>query len=622
MVKRSETADNSRCGGGDIGVFFSRGREVAQQSNGAFIRQGLPGHPPDLAFGGCLRDTSGTLWLATDAGLYERRAAGSRWRLAMQNLAGGEPATGLVSDPSGGLWLFSLHHLCRYRSDKPIDCVDLPTDIELRDADLTSDGALLLATDDGVYRFRERRFERIALSPAPISLALVNISASPRGGYWIVGPGIFQRIALRGRSAVADVVEQPSIRQGLPGNEAVAMAETTAGDLWIAGNRGLFRVPAAVRRLSACPRRVVVVGASIDGAVQPDRQALVLQPGQHQLTIAISALSYKDPAGVMYRYRTDPKGPWSSPSTNAVLQFIDPDAGRHAIDVTASVDGVAWAPPTRIVFRVRPHWWASLWAWAAYALIVTALLVVAYRLRMAHILSLERQRLRIAMDLHDEIGSNLGSIGLLAGEAARHAGDRERLPHLIGQITSLAQLTHVGLRLVGHNLKSDQGALTDLARDIRVQVKRLIHEDELDLRFVVEPRTAQLDISSTVHRHALMIVVEAVHNALKYADAGMLVITLSVVAAGRWRLTIADDGRGFDPAAARGTGSGLENMNRRTHEAGGALDLDTAPGGGTRISITFPARVRRRAIGRLPDAWVAWFRRKAGVRSDSGAKPW
>jgi two-component sensor histidine kinase len=363
----------------------------------------------------------------------------------------------------------------------------------------------------------------------------------------------------------------------------------------------------------------VVVGAMIDGVAQASRPALVMQPGQHQLTIAISALSYKDPGHVMYRYRTDPKAPWSPPSTSAVLQFIDPDAGRHAVDVTASVDGVAWAPSTRIVFRVQPHWWASIWAWCAYALVCIALLSVAYRLRLAHILSLERQRLRIAMDLHDEIGSNLGSIGLLAGEAARHTEDRERLPHLIGQITSLAQLTHVGLRLVGHNLKADEGSLTELARDIRVQVKRLIHEDVLELRFVTEPQAAHMFISSTVHRHALMIVVEAVHNAVKYASAGTLVITLSVLAEDRWRLTIADDGKGFDPQAARGTGSGLENMSRRTHEAGGVLALDTAPGGGTRISVTFPARVRRRAWLRLPTAWPAWLRKS---KSDSAAGPW
>ncbi len=629
FVSSNESADNSLCGNSDIGVFYARGRNVWRQAEGAPVRLRLPAHPPDLALGGCLRDASGALWLATDAGLYEQRTPGARWRLALQSLPGGDPPVRLAEDPAGGLWLFNLHHLCRYRPETqtpparaPLDCLETPPNVELRDGTVADNGALLLATSDGVYRFAGRRFERILLSRTPISLTLENVIASPRGGYWIVGPGIFQRIVVRPHAAIADVVEQPSIRQGLPGNEAVDMVETTAGDLWIAGNRGLFRVPAAVRRLSVCPRRVVVVGTSIDGVAQPDRQPLVLEPGQHQLTISISALSYKDPAGVMYRYRTDPKAPWSAPSTNAVLQFIDPDAGRHAVDVTASVDGVAWAPPTRMVFRVRPHWWASLWAWAAYALVVTALLVVAYRLRTAHLLSLERQRLRIAMDLHDEIGSNLGSIGLLAGEAARHAGDRERLPHLIGQITSLAQLTHVGLRLVGHNLKSDHGALTDLARDIRVQVKRLIHEDELDLRFVVAPQAAQLDISSSVHRHALMIVVEAVHNALKYAAADALVITLSVISADRWQLIIADDGRGFDPATARGAGSGLENMNRRTHEAGGVLDLETAPGGGTRISIVFPARIRRRPLSRLPDSWIAWLRRKAGLRSDSGAEPW
>ncbi len=102
----------------------------------------------------------------------------------------------------------------------------------------------------------------------------------------------------------------------------------------------------------------------------------------------------------------------------------------------------------------------------------------------------------------------------------------------------------------------------------------------------VEPQIAgRLSIGQEVH--ALQIARECISNALRHGEARKVLITLTL-ADGHGVLTVKDDGRGFDPAAVTGQGSGLTNLASRAREMGGTMRLDSAPGRGSAVIITFP----------------------------------
>ena len=87
--------------------------------------------------------------------------------------------------------------------------------------------------------------------------------------------------------------------------------------------------------------------------------------------------------------------------------------------------------------------------------------------------------------------------------------------------------------------------------------------------------------------HALQIARECISNALRHGDAKKVLITLA--AADRaTALMVRDDGNGFEPARTNGSGSGLQNLASRAREMGGTLRIDSAPGRGTAVTITFP----------------------------------
>lgn len=583
---------NPICSASGADVLFKRGARVYLE-RGATTRIRLHLPSPDTRLNACLEDPTGDVFVATDGGLYTGGAsAGMPWRRVVDDLPAGNGIEYMWPAGDHRLWLADDANLCSFDPNapapKPMACFPAPPGLSLRAGVSLDSRTAWLATDDGLYSFHDGHFAPVHLTTAPVGRSLLSVTASPRGGYWMVGPGTFERIMPRaGHGDSADIVEVPSLSQGLPGNEAIQVTETPAGDLWVAGNRGLFRVPAVARTEAPRPQKVVVVAASIDGQPVKDPGVLHLKASQHRLVLSLSALSFKDPVHVLFRFRMHRAKTWSPPSTTADLQFIDPAAGRYDLDIAASIDGRTWSEPVSVRFDVSPPWWASSWAYLAYALLLVAIVTGLDRLRLAHVLSLERQRLRIAMDLHDEIGSNLGSIGLLANQAGRTTLTAGRQNHIFSQIKSLTQLTSIGLRLMGRSLKHDRATVAELVRDIKNQVARLVPDDGVGLTFDMTAGEPEAVIGAAVYRHALMIVVEAVHNALKYAQASHLTITLDRPVPGRCRLTISDDGKGFDVVVAATKGSGLENMRKRAAEAGGTLEIQSEPGQGTRLTLTF-----------------------------------
>jgi signal transduction histidine kinase len=197
---------------------------------------------------------------------------------------------------------------------------------------------------------------------------------------------------------------------------------------------------------------------------------------------------------------------------------------------------------------------------------------------------MERERTRIAMDLHDELGTGLGSIGVLAGVAAREGldpGEGRRLAH---EIANLSGLLGSGLRSLVWSLRSGRAGLAELGVQIADHARRLF-PDELPRLIMQLPDAASDDpLAPEVCRNVLLLALEALHNVVRHSDAGRVVLSLKAHAHGGLRLSVEDDGRGFDPAQAS-AGAGLESMRRRAAAIGAVFSLDSARDRGTRVVL-------------------------------------
>jgi signal transduction histidine kinase len=101
-----------------------------------------------------------------------------------------------------------------------------------------------------------------------------------------------------------------------------------------------------------------------------------------------------------------------------------------------------------------------------------------------------------------------------------------------------------------------------------------------------------LRLGLETRRQIFLVFKEAVNNAVRHSGASRADVEVRA-ARGHLAVVVADDGRGFDPAAD-GEGNGLESMRRRAVALGGTFEVDAAPGRGTRVTLSVPLGAGRR----------------------------
>ena len=217
-----------------------------------------------------------------------------------------------------------------------------------------------------------------------------------------------------------------------------------------------------------------------------------------------------------------------------------------------------------------------------------ALAVVnAQRTERARELSVAAERARLARELHDSVTQTLFSLTLAAESAAALAGDAD--PKLVDQLDQVRGLAEAGLaemRGLVETLRPvdvDADGLAGALRK-RIELLRRVHDVRLSLRTRGPVRLQD----RTVEREVLRIAGEALANALRHASARSVEVSLDT--GDPVRLTVADDGSGFDlPATLRDSHRlGLTSMRERADALGGTLEIVTAPGAGTRVELEVP----------------------------------
>jgi signal transduction histidine kinase len=218
---------------------------------------------------------------------------------------------------------------------------------------------------------------------------------------------------------------------------------------------------------------------------------------------------------------------------------------------------------------------------AVVVLGIIAALIWLQRQRRARLMELERLRQRIAQDLHDEIGSSLGSIALIAQDIL--ADDKHAREDLT-EIKAIADETVDAMREITRLMQSERYGVDDLPTLIRDTAERMLRGITHSVSIDDQAQTRRLPVDR--QRDLILVLKEALHNINKHAAATEVTITLAqdhrnII------LTVRDNGLGFDDPAATTTGMGLANLRRRAARHQGRADIASSPLG-TTLTLTLP----------------------------------
>ncbi len=200
--------------------------------------------------------------------------------------------------------------------------------------------------------------------------------------------------------------------------------------------------------------------------------------------------------------------------------------------------------------------------------------------------ALERERARIAQDLHDELGSLLTRISLLGGLLRSDMNNPGQVEATAEKISGAADQTVRALEEIVWAVRPGSDTLQSLVDYIAHFAIELFEGNSTRCRLDLPADLPTHTLHPDVRHNIFLIIKEALNNALKHAGGSVVQVQIRIEA-GKLKILIGDNGKGFDAqaSAANSERNGLENMRRRALAVGGQLEVTSAPGIGTRVEF-------------------------------------
>lgn len=325
--------------------------------------------------------------------------------------------------------------------------------------------------------------------------------------------------------------------------------------------------------------------------------ALVLPPATDRVGILLRTTELADPLRGEFAYRlVGHADGWAVIGGSERITFNGLRHGRYHFEVKARDKGGEWGRVSMFSLVIRPPWWATWWfrllavlaaalaTWAVFRMVLRRKLREQRR-RMEHEKALLQERIRIAHDLHDDLGSGLATIGMESAMAGMEAQDPELRSALL-RVSESARNVSNDMRRIIWAMGSGQETLGDLLAYVRGFAAEMLDQAGVSLRFVHHEADAGRVLTVQQRRHLLLFTKEALHNVIKHAQART--VTVEVDGGDRLRWQIHDDGRGYDVAERDGAGTGTTSMRERARQLGGELSVESAPAQGTTIRLSIP----------------------------------
>ncbi|MDI1248787.1 MAG: two-component regulator propeller domain-containing protein [Lacunisphaera sp.] len=537
--------------------------------------------------------------------------------------------SGFAEAADGTVWIASVGNgLGRYR-DGVLQVLrqteGLPSNY-IWSLQIEPDDTLRIGTDDrGLVTYREGRFSQIDATCGIPGNKVAQIIKDESGALWLgtnggiarVGRAELERHAAGGIARVSAQVYDESeglITRGLSGGSQAGAGRTPDGLLWFATDRGLARIDPRISPPTAPLPPVLIETIRIDGIkVEATGLAknlsLEVEPGSRRLEIDYTGLNLTAPHRVLFRYIVQGADEnWNQAETRrtAYLSYLRP--GRYVFRVQSlSAEGTG-GPEAALQLNVKPHFWETNW-FAALAVALTLGLVAGavywathlrYRRQIARIeqmQAIERDRTRIAHDIHDEIGSGLTQLSILSHSAqAVETGEREttvRLREIEETVTEMTTAIDEIVWAVNPRHDSLESLVSYLSGVVQEFTRRVGLQCHINVPFDLE----RLEVTAE-YRHDLYLVMrEALHNVAKHAAATEVRFSVQCESDG-FVFRLEDNGRGIparttEPKPEGPGGIGLESMRQRITKLGGTLTWANRAEGGT--AVIFRVALRRRA---------------------------
>ena len=593
---------------------------VLQFQNGRFVPAAgsdliSPNHEFEIS--ALYQDHDNRLWAGTQAGLSSWSS--NSWNL-VTNAAMGEVVRAILQDRSGDLWVGTLGAgLKRLHEGRTISYgkpEGLPSEnISCLFED--GSGVLCAGTPVGLARFLNGKW---ASYVGHFSEAASNVGylIEDDQGYLWIGSSVG---LMRARRADLDEfaagrIDSVPIRSfgqadGLPtrvcsqGSQPAA-CHTSNGRLWFPTISGLVSVDPSQLKPNTNPPPVIIESVWVDGRPEspdtlrvPAPRTVVLPAARESLEIHYTSINLPAPDLGLFKYRlTGHEKDWTTAEPQRrYARYSKLPHGHYTFEVKACNEDGTWSQTAAALsVTVLPPFWQTWWFIG-----VTSMCLLAAIVGSVHYVStqklqrqlaalrqqelLEKERARIARDLHDQLGANLTQVALLAEMAESDKNLPEEVENHAKQISQTAGETTRALDEIVWTVNPSNDTLDGLINYVCKYAQEYLALAGLRYRLEVPAQLPTVPISPELRHNIFLAAKEAVNNVVKHSRATSAWLRLRLEPQS-FTLEIEDNGRGIVAGDDKKGRNGLRNMRKRLEEIGGTFTISPGLEGGTRISLS------------------------------------
>jgi signal transduction histidine kinase/ligand-binding sensor domain-containing protein len=561
-----------------------------------------------------LNDRDGNLWIAHESPVGVQRYRDGNF-INLPHMAGTRAVRVMVQDQGGTVWLGTLDgFLFRADGDKLVDASaeTLSHRKPVRSLYATPDGDLWIGyAGAGLGRLHAGKFSSLSTDRGLHDAYICGMCPDEGGGFWFSSDhGIFQvrqrelEDALAGKiPAVRSIVYgREEAMPSLAGNYSFSpgVVRSQDGHIWFATHSGLVGVNPGQSSPNHLAPPVLIESVVADGVPVAFRAGLPvkLSPKNRKIEIEFTALSFVAPDNVAFRCKLEGwDDAWSSvPRQQRSMSYARLPAGSYRFRVIACNNAGMWNEVgATLLFEVEPFFWNTSWFQLGVSALMLAIVAVAVRYysrrkylarlqKLEQEAALQKERGRIARDIHDELGANLTQISLLGKFAKSDLAEPEKAGAHVEKIAAIARL---GVKSVDEivwavNPRNDNlSQLLDYAGQYAVD---FLSAANIRCRIDFPEKIPARGLAAAIRHGLFMVVKEALNNAAKYSGASEITLRAQFQA-DVLTLSVEDNGRGFASPKEDALADGLRNMRQRATDIGGRCEIESRPGTGTKVRV-------------------------------------
>ena len=561
------------------------------------------------------QDREGNMWFGGTPGIVRYQGGQARTFSPAEGLPGSD-VTAFLQTSSGTIWVGTTTGIAHLEGERfvPLSGPNGPLKMFVRSLYEDGEGTLWVGTyDGGLMRYKNGAIRKINSSSGLFNDGVFCILEDDDGWFWMnSNQGIYrvQRDELN-RFADGQVAGVNSVSYGpddgllnVEGNGGKQPAGLKAldGTLWFPTAGGVAVIDPRKARRDLRPLPVLIEDVTVDrDEIDSQSGVIRVEPGQSTIDIAYTALSFVGANHVRFRYRLEGLDQdWTEAGSRRAAYFSHLPYGDYTFRVIAANQEGVWSPTgATIRLLVVAPFYRRGWF---YAVVTAGLFLLAasfyvYRVRRLHAINearadytrrlidtQEKERRRIALELHDSLGQSLAVIRNRALMSLTTPDELDTMREQMQEISEASALALLETREIAHNLHPAQIEHLGLPEALANLVESVSSGTAIEFEANIADSIAPISPDEAINLYR--IVQESLSNLVKHAHASHATVAL-YEADGRLIVRIEDDGGGI-PAGTTAGGLGLKGMRERAEIIKAELQIESGAGKGTLITVSLP----------------------------------